>query len=224
MINPDLPIYFLSGMSRKEGLFDRLLPLLPNAQVVDWIDPRGRESIRDYAARLATKIPNRNCYIAGVSFGGMVAQELAHHIQPRGCFVISSIRHPRQLPPAFRAARMIGGGNAERLMSMIATAAMAMPKSLRSPSTMRATKFSAQDGAWYRWATSAVLAWQPTDQPPAYPICQIHGDLDTTFPIRHLKPDVVIPGGGHTLPLTHANQVARAILDFIEDKSKEARL
>ena len=50
-----------------EGSFDRLAPLLPNCVIVSWLEPRARESIADYAQRIAETIPASDCFIGGVS-------------------------------------------------------------------------------------------------------------------------------------------------------------
>jgi hypothetical protein len=49
---PPAQLILLPGMSPDLRLFDRLLPLLPRAVVVPWVEPRKRESIRQYAERL----------------------------------------------------------------------------------------------------------------------------------------------------------------------------
>lgn len=209
------PIYLLSGMTPDARIFEQLLPFLPNSTVIEWIPPRARERLPDYAARLAGTLPNDECHLVGVSFGGIVALELARLICPRTCFLISSVRHPNQLPPWFGIWRSMAGWHSERMLAAVGRAAIAIPRHIRTRSTTRLTKLAGAKGAWHRWATGAVLTWQPECEPLETPVYQIHGDADRTFPIRYLHPDVIVQGGGHLLALTHPRTVADAILSRI---------
>ncbi len=51
-------ILLLTGMTPDPRIFERLLPLLPSAVVVDWIPPKSNESIASYAERLSRTIIN----------------------------------------------------------------------------------------------------------------------------------------------------------------------
>lgn len=48
------------------------------------------------------------------------------------------------------------------------------------------------------------------------PLFQIHGDRDRTFPIRYTRADTVVCGGGHALPITHANEVAARLIEIAD--------
>ncbi|MEZ6089211.1 MAG: alpha/beta hydrolase [Pirellulaceae bacterium] len=73
------------------------------------------------------------------------------------------------------------------------------------------TKLNGDAGEWHRWATAAVLNWSPSTDADRIPLFRIHGDRDTTFPIRYTNADIVIRGGGHVLPVTHHEEVAEAL-------------
>jgi pimeloyl-ACP methyl ester carboxylesterase len=162
---------------------------------------------------MADRFP-ADCYIVGVSFGGMVALEVSRTVRPAGCILISSVCGPDELPPSLRVWRIIGGRNCSRLLKLVGNLAAIVPKSIRTNSTMRATKLRGDAGAWHRWATSAVLGWQPGPQPISSPLLTIHGDADTTFPIRYTHADVVVPDGRHALPISHPVETANAIVAF----------
>ncbi|WP_425616988.1 alpha/beta fold hydrolase [Anatilimnocola sp. NA78] len=205
-------ILLLTGMTPDTRIFSRLLPLLPNATIVPWITPRRNESIPNYAERLADSLTIAGeVIVCGVSFGGIVARELALRLNAKACVLISSVRDSQQLPPWFRAFRGLSRLPLEPLFSAVGTVASLAPATLRTASTARLKKFHGQAGSWHRWASSAVLRWQPSLSIDAIPLTQIHGDQDLTFPIRYIQPDRVITGGGHVLPLTHPKEVAAII-------------
>jgi pimeloyl-ACP methyl ester carboxylesterase len=208
-----LPIYLLPGMTSDYPVYSRLTPLLQNARIVDFIDPKINESLTSYARRMAEQFPPL-CYIAGVSFGGILALEISRIVQPAGCILIASVTGPDELPPWFRVWRRLGGRNCSSILNIIGNAAAIVPKSIRTSSTIRATKLSGVAGAWHRWATSAVLDWNPDPLPISSPLLHIHGDADSTFPIRYTKPNVVVANGRHSLPISHPVETANAIHAF----------
>ena len=205
-------ILLLTGMTPDKRVFDRMLPLLRSAVIVDWIEPMRHESIRDYASRLGQCMTkDDSTVVCGVSFGGIVALELASCIHARACVLISSVRSPKELPPRFRAFRVLNPLTAELGMQMIGAMSSYWPRPLRTAVTWRLMKLSGLSGAWHRWATAAVLNWDPCSQENAIPVFQIHGDRDKTFPIRYIDADYVVRGGGHVLPLTHGPEVAEIV-------------
>jgi pimeloyl-ACP methyl ester carboxylesterase len=206
-----MPHFFLlPGLNGDTRIFDRLAPLLPSATIVPWVPPRSRESISEYAARLALTIdPREDLIVCGVSFGGIVAQELASQSRARACVLISSVRNGRQLPPWYRPARMLGPLIPEQALAAIGSSAASLPRRMRSQSTAQTTQLAGESGEWRCWAISSLLRWRPPRSGGA--VLQIHGDKDITFPIRYVDPDVVIEGGGHLIALTHAEEIASIV-------------
>lgn len=207
------PIYLIPGMTSDYPVYSRILPMLPNAFVIDFIQPNPRETLVNYASRMASQLPS-NSFIGGVSFGGIVALEVARILRPRGCIVMSSIRHPSELPPWFRVGRLLGGRCCSSVLGMIGFAAAMLPKSVCTSTTIRATKLAGMSGRWHRWATLAVIDWKPERSFDVCPVLQIHGTADTTFPIRYTHPDIIVPDGRHALPISHPTETANAILAF----------
>ncbi len=205
-------ILLLTGMTPDHRIFERLLPLLPSAMVVDWIPPRENESIAAYAARLSRTVNHDEpIVVCGISFGGIVARELACCLNATSCVLISSVRSPRELPPWFRICRVVAPRPAVAIMKATGAIANYWPRRLRSSSTWRLRKLGGKPGEWHRWATAAVLNWKLSKHADRIPSIHIHGDRDTTFPLRYTNADAVILGGGHILPLTHCAQIAEML-------------
>lgn len=210
-----LPLFLIPGMSPEFSIYSRLLPLLPKATVVDFLKPAASESLKCYAARMAEGIPSQ-CFLVGVSFGGMLAMEISRIVRPAGCVVISSVLTPSELPPWLRAWRIAGGRGCGNVLRAVGASAAIVPGAIRTRSTIRLTKLSGNAGAWHRWATAAVLGWKADLEPFPSPLLRIHGDRDTTFPIRYTRPGVVINGAPHDLPYFHPRQTAEAIIEFMK--------
>lgn len=213
--------YLIPGMTADFPVYSRILRLLPNAVVADYIPPESNETLVDYASRMTKKIP-ANSFVVGVSFGGMVALEISRIMRPRGCILISSIRQPAELPPWFRVWRALGGRRSNAFLQAIGTAASMVPRFARTSSLIRVSKLAGAGGQWHRWATASVLDWQPDQEFSACPLLQIHGSADRTFPIRYMNPDVTIAGGRHALPISHPKETATAICAFIRQNQTQA--
>ena len=76
--------------------------------IVEWLIPEKNESMTSYAQRMATQITGNDVVLGGVSFGGVVAQEMAQFVNPRKLILISSIKSPNELPRRLKLARKTG--------------------------------------------------------------------------------------------------------------------
>jgi len=67
-----------------------------------------KESIANYAKRLSTVIDESEPFVLiGLSFGGIVAVEMHHFLQPDKTIIISSAATKSQLPKLIRAIRFM---------------------------------------------------------------------------------------------------------------------
>jgi pimeloyl-ACP methyl ester carboxylesterase len=204
-------------MAADGRLFERQRAAFPGLIVPAWIEPRPHESLRAYAARLARAVdPGRPCFVGGASFGGMIALEMAAHLRAQGCFLISSVRSGDELPWWLRALRpvaILGPGWVGRLAGLLAPS---FPNGTARP----LRQLARPQAAFIRWASCAALNWRPSPAARRVRVYQIHGDADRTLPVRYTRPDVVVPGGGHLLPLTHPE----AVNDFLRRGGEPRRL
>ncbi|WP_425397776.1 alpha/beta fold hydrolase [Aeoliella sp.] len=208
-------IYLLPGVAKDYPVFARIAPLLPEATIVRYPMPRPGCTLTEYARRIAVQL-EPNSFLVGVSFGGVLAQELAGMMPAKGCVVVASVRGPHQLPRWSRVLRSLGTRNCNTLFSTAGRLATSVPRSIRTGGTVQARQFAGEQGAWHRWAASSVINWQPTTDVCDVPTLQIHGTADTTFPIRYIDADVVVDRGRHALPVSHPEETAEAIREFIE--------
>ena len=211
------PLILLSGMGADGRLFREQRPCCANLITPDWIAHRPDDSLASYAERMARHLdPGRACYVGGVSFGGMVALEMARHLDAKACFLIGSIRSSRELPLRIRALKPLAGLVPEACGAVpvwLAKALSPLAKPLLRPARLSMLRQLADSqGRFLRWAGLAVLGWNPDPDRPAVPVHQIHGDRDYILPHHLTRPDVLVRGGGHLLPLTHP----QAVNEFLE--------
>jgi pimeloyl-ACP methyl ester carboxylesterase len=217
-----LPLILLSGMGADQRLFRRQSEAFSNLRLPGWIPPQRGDDLPRYAQRLARHVdPGEPCFIGGCSLGGMIAMETARHLDCRGCFLIASVRSPKELPWRARvmkpAALLLppGSGGVPPLAAKAALAVAgpflgSVPKSLLR-------QLADADRRFLRWASMALLRWKPHQDSLAIPVRQIHGDRDHVLPHTLTTPDQLVPGAGHLLPMTHADEVNKFLHDAMEE-------
>jgi pimeloyl-ACP methyl ester carboxylesterase len=138
-----------------------------------------------YAARLARRVdPGRPCFVGGASFGGIVALEMAAHVQARACFLIASVRSPSELPWWGRWLRPVAQLGPERLGRVAGAVAAVSAPSLPHGSVGSLRRLAQPQAAFLRWASWAVLSWRPSPGTRRVRVLQIHGAADRTLPVR----------------------------------------
>ena len=216
----DSPLILLPGLGGDPRLFDGQRAAFPELVTPRWIPPRPREPLTDYAARFAQVIdPECQCFLGGVSFGGVVALEVASHLKTRECYLIGSIRSPQQMPFRLKLLRPIS--------DLIVIPKRLSPWALtcggrRLKPTVRGALHQLKDSDehFLRWAAGAILRWVPSADIAHVKVVQIHGERDRVFPIRKVSADVTIANAGHLVSLTHANEVNR----YLRERMNSAAL
>ena len=208
----------LSGMAADERLFAAQLAAFPELRVVAWVEPRPGESLRAYAARLASKAdPGRPWIVCGASFGGGVAFEMARHLPAVACVLIGSIRSPSRLPWRWRALAPLAWLGPD-VLGVVASglARVGMPF-LTTRTVRRLHRLSRPDSTFVRWAACAVVRWQPGPSALRVRVYQIDGSDDRVLPVWPGDADVVVAGGGHALSLFSPE----AVNDFLAGVVRE---
>ncbi len=205
--------YFISGMAADSRVFKHVrLPEGYEPAYLDWIDPLPAESLPSYALRLAKGINDAEPFaLIGLSFGGMVATEIARQYKPAITILISSIPVSAHLPSYFRAAAKL------RLhkfvpISLLKTAAAAkrfFTRETNEDKKMIMQAIRESDPDMIRWSMEAILNWKNDFIPQ--PVCHIHGTHDEILPIRYTRPTHTIRRGGHMLIMTEATEVNRIL-------------
>ena len=211
-----------SGLGIDHALYDRQRGLDGlRIELVPWLEVERGETMHSYARRLAGTIdPDGPLYLGGVSFGAMLAIEAASVLRPRGVFNIAGARSGRAVSPLVKLTCSL----APRLSDSMVRAAMG-GAGLLSRMTGRPDRaerefllgLADRSIPWLiRWSCGAMLDWEaPPDL--ACPIHHIHGDRDHLIPLPNVREnvDVIVPGGGHVINVTHADVVNRFILDRV---------
>ncbi|MBA4187239.1 MAG: alpha/beta hydrolase [Planctomycetaceae bacterium] len=214
----DLRLLMLPGMGADARLFKDQIARFPNLQIPDWVEPLTNESLRSYASRFARVIdPGVPCIIGGASFGGIVALEMATHLKSVACVLIGSIRTPAELSWRWRVMRPLALLGPDKLAS--SAKLIASIPWLGEGMVRRLSRLARPESAFARWATCAVLRWQPSPL-QGVQIFQLHGEFDHILPARNTRADTIVPGGSHALSLFNPS----AVNDYLASVMQSVRV
>lgn len=201
--------YFISGMAADSRVFRHIrLPEGFEPVHLDWIEPAKNESLPDYAMRLAAPIDTEEPFaLIGLSFGGMLATEIAKKYKPVMTVLISSIPLSAHLPGYFRTMAKL------RLHKYIPVALVktgAMAKRFFTNESKEDKRLILQiiresNPRLIRWSMQAILGWNNDWMPE--PVCHIHGSRDEILPMRYTRPTHIINHGGHMMIMDRADMV-----------------
>jgi pimeloyl-ACP methyl ester carboxylesterase len=220
-VSSHLPrICFFPGLGCDERVVAPHRPIHAAIETQQWLMPERNESLAHYARRMAQQIDTSTpFYLAGISFGGMVALEAASVLQSTGnvlgVILIAACRSNRGVPLGYRTATWFA---ARSPIWLVKLAKIAMPHMRRLFGIYREqdvelfeSMLRDADPEFIRWCLRATIEW-PGAKHVDVPVLQIHGKRDYVLPLRLAGPvDVVVEGAGHALNISHARQINRAV-------------
>lgn len=201
MSEQKLKIYAFSGLGADARVFEALEVELI---VLDWVPPQKNERIESYATRMAALIPSAEpCILLGVSFGGVVAVEVAKIIQPIHLVLISSIETDGEIRNLFK---FVGKLNLMKLVPITLlkyTQCLIYPFFEAQNKTLLKLIIKDTDWKFARWAIQVLCLWKNKTMYPH--TIRIHGDTDRLFPIKNQN--VYLLKGGHFVVVDQAQKI-----------------
>ncbi len=210
------PLYAIPGLGTDARIFGPLaqhLPLHPLA----WLSPEEGEGLHSYAARMAIGIDHPRPWLLGVSFGGVVAQEIARIRPVRGLILVSSLKPGDQRPGYLRLFRRYPLYRLSRGKWRIYTLPLWAPRfgvHRRVEQRLLQDIFKQFDDRYRMWAIHQLAHWQ--GQPISVPYLHLHGQRDRVIPARGIRHTTLIPVGTHFMVYQQAEAVAQAIREWQE--------
>ena len=209
--------YFISGLGADKKAFQNIkLPTGYEPVFLNWISPEKKdESLHDYAARFAGLINNDQEFILiGLSFGGMLASEIARIKKPFKTIIISSLASSDELPWYFKQAGKIGLHRALPVTFLKTATLLTRLMGAGTPQD-KAVVFhyiKNADPAFIRWSLNAIVNWKQERLPG---IIHLHGDKDHLLPAKFTHPDYLVKNGGHLMVLNKAEEVNKVLAGIL---------
>ena len=167
---------------------------------LEWLIPSDNESLEDYAIRISQDIKHTNCVLIGVSFGGVLVQEISKHIKYRKLIIISSVKTIHELPKHMLLAKVT---KAYKLLptklatNIDAFAKYAFGSNVKKRLELYKRYLSVSDSKYLDWAIEQMVNWCQEEIIPS--IIHIHGENDAVFPIKNIENCITVKNGTHIM-------------------------
>jgi pimeloyl-ACP methyl ester carboxylesterase len=211
-------LVLFSGMGADSRLFRSIQ--IPEAEIVtpDHTDPAQGETLTQYAARIAHGLNIQSIdIIGGVSFGGMLAGEIARQRAVAGLILLGSCLRPARLPSSYRCLERLGRFIPDFVLGLRSWRPLVrwrFAPLTRDAETCLIEMALSYPTAQIRAFGRMVVAWRGVDN-VACPVLSIHGDWDRIIPLKCAEPDLILKNAGHAFTLTHPDQTSSAIREFV---------
>ncbi|MEM7369286.1 MAG: alpha/beta hydrolase [Bacteroidota bacterium] len=208
-------IYCIPGLGTDRRIFHELNMPIP-MQFLYWLSPLPSESLSSYASRMWEQIEHPNPIILGVSFGGIIAQEMATLQAVKALILVSSLRHQRELPLQLRIMKYLPLyylSKGEWRIESLPVWAPAYGVKKSEEQQLLQVIFRSMDDAYRMWGIHQLISWKGQDI--SCPILRLHGTEDRLFPIRPIHDAIPISGGTHFMIAQKAEIIGDKILAFI---------
>ncbi len=212
-------LYFVPGLAASPDIFEYLKLPKDKFEInhLDWLVPESKnESIEQYSKRMCERITHVNPILLGVSFGGVMVQEMSKLITTDKVIIISSVKCKDELPKRLKLAKVTKAYKllpTRAISNIESLAKYAFGDTIKNRIELYKKYLSMRDGDYLPWAIHNVLNWN--QEKPLPNIIHIHGSNDGIFPIKHVKDCKVIEGGTHTMILNKARPISKLLIEVI---------
>ena len=199
-----IPVYFMPGLAASSSIFERIA--LPSEVfemiLLEWELPLDNETLSEYAKRISKKVTHKNPVLIGVSFGGILVQEMAEFLEVSKVIIISSVKSNLEFPTAFKVAKTTKAykllptnliSNIENLTKF------SFGDKIKQRLELYKKFLSVRDKKYLDWAIEKIILWDRTEIDKN--VIHIHGDADEVFPIKNIENCIIVKGGTHIMIL-----------------------
>ena len=205
-----MTVYLISGLGADYRVFQHLkFPDPVSVRHVVWIEPGKDETFASYCSRLSVQInASEEFALIGVSFGGIIATELAKSLNPQATIIISSVSRRQELPRYFKVIgkaglhKLVPGWMYKRpnfylfwLFGLVQKQEKQLLRQILKDSSAH----------FLKWAIDKILNWTNTER--CINLLHIHGTKDRVFPVKKTQADIRIIDGGHFMVYNKADQI-----------------
>ena len=208
-------VYFLSGLGADKRAFSVLDLSFCEPIFIDWIKPLQKESLVSYASRLRGQIPEEHPVMVGVSFGGMLACEMAKADPLMRAIIIASNKSSNEFPFYLRIGKYLPVYKwlPDKLIKSGKTANWVLGVKDKTQKKLLADIVADIDPSFLKWAIDAILHWNEKEAPAN--VQHIHGTADKLLPLRYVKADHQIQGGTHMMSLNNPKEISSLLQKLV---------
>jgi pimeloyl-ACP methyl ester carboxylesterase len=208
-------IHCISGLGADERIFRNLS--IPEVELVHvpWVSFSYKDDVHTYAKKMSAQIEEKDPTIIGLSFGGILAVEIAKQHHAEKVFIISSAKKKDEL--------VHGAGAFFSFLikhDLIPARFFTIPNYFLTKRFGAVTKeekkllsdiLKATDPHFVKWALQAILLWN--NESYTENLVHIHGTADRIIMPDNIKPHYWIEGGTHMMVYNKAAEISKIIGD-----------
>lgn len=214
-----MKIYFISGLGANAKAFERLeIPKDFEPVFIEWKQPEPNETLEHYVHRLAEEInSNEPFHLAGLSFGGIVIQEMNKFLHPEKTILISTIQNRGEMPGYMKLSSQFSVHKAVPIQFFTSDSMLSYTffRKLYDPRLPKLNEFFTHKNPEYlKWSINEIVNWQPK-KVHFNQIFRMHGDKDLIFPSQNVKGADIIKGGSHVMVLQKPKEVSKLLNQYL---------
>ena len=197
-----ISIYLMPGMAASPKIFEFIkFPVNYKITYLTWIKPNINETMKAYAKRMSLFITDVDPVLIGVSFGGILVQEISKHIKVKRLIIISSVKSKVELSMSMKFAKTTGIhrllplnwiDDLEKLLLFV------FGPSIKVKVDAYKKYLSERDPEYLKWSINQIINWKQIKYDDK--IIHIHGEKDKVFPVKYLKKNknfIIVKNGTH---------------------------
>ena len=192
----------MPGLAASSSIFEKIK--LPEnvfeTHLLDWIMPENAETLTMYAERMSKLVQHEKAVLIGVSFGGILVQEMAQFLDIQKIIIISSVKSNKELPSRMKIAKTTKAYKlipTSLLSNVDALTKYAFGTIIKERLNMYKKYLIMSDKVYLDWAIEQVVCWERTIIDDN--VIHIHGDNDSVFPVQNIKEYINVKGGTHIM-------------------------
>lgn len=214
-----IPIYFVPGLAASPEIFEFLqFPDEFELHYLPWLIPLSAyEPIESYAKRMSDLVLEENPILIGVSFGGIMVQEMSKHLQCRKVIIISSVKSRQELSKSLKFIQKLKIYKlfpSKFIENIEMFSFLAFGETSKTRLKLYKKYFSVRDRKYLNWSIYNVLHWQQTKS--SENILHIHGTSDAIFSFKYVRNCIPVENGTHIMIINRAKTISKIIIDSIK--------
>lgn len=198
-----IPVYFMPGLAASPAIFENIKLDENEFEIhfLEWKIPHKGETLQEYAKRMCEDIKRENPVLVGVSFGGILVQEINRIIKTRKTVIISSVKCNKEFPRRMKLAKLT------KIYKLFPTSILQdieqyipdsiSQKYLNGRKDLYKMYLSVRDKLYLEWSLEQVILWDR--ETPDKNVIHIHGNKDEVFPIKYIQDCIVVEKGTHIM-------------------------
>ncbi|WP_111709515.1 alpha/beta hydrolase [Lutibacter citreus] len=213
-------LYFVPGLAASSKIFEYLQFPENEFKVnyIEWLIPLSdNEKIEDYSKRMANLVLKENPVLIGVSFGGIMVQEMSKHLNAKKIILISSVKCRSELPKRLKLLKrtwLYKLFPSKSIKNMEQFSSYIFGDFAKKRVELYKEYLSVRDEKYLNWSIYNVLHWKQKNVLDN--IFHIHGSEDHVFPIKHIKNCHTINKGTHIMILNKAKTISKLIVEVLK--------